>query len=389
MHPLDYYYDELVDIIYKIPLSADGWQPFVRRVNTLLNSSSIHVLAIDLEKDVFSFSNCSGLLSDDLLTIAELQYLRYPIGEDPRLVEFFSSDERPDWYQCHHKITEEEVNNSALYQNILLPIDMRYTSMHDIYSDEKLCVLIGINTSKERGYLSDDELKFLDRLLVHLNRVVLLQRKLYEFSANSIVGYNLINKLSKPVLLLNLSGQVVHYNDAVKKVCKNNLIIKIENDKLVLPKPYDLKLAENLSYFETYFKKSRVLGNQKFEDSCIKITSTDGDTLYIFSTFLVSENEMKMFGIRPLVMLTLYDPSHTETLDLNFLCTTFHLTPAESKLALMLVDGFLLKEISQKNNVNVDTVRKQLQSIYKKTGTNRQSDLVKLLINMPKFLGES
>lgn len=131
------------------------------------------------------------------------------------------------------------------------------------------------------------------------------------------------------------------------------------------------------------------MGNQKFEDSCIKITSIDGETIYIFSTFLVSENEMKMFGIRPLVMLTLYDPSHTETLDLNFLCATFHLTPAESKLALMLVDGFLLKEISQKNNVNVDTVRKQLQSIYKKTGTNRQSDLVKLLINMPKFMGES
>lgn len=389
MHPLDYYYDELVDIIYKVPLSADGWQPFVKRVNTLLNASSIHVLAIDLKKDVFSFSNCSGSLSDDLLTVAELQYLRYPIGDDPRMVDFFSTDERLDWYQCHHKITEEVVGNTALYQNILLPIDMRYTSMHDIYRDEKICVMIGINTSRERGYLSEEELKFLDRLLMHLKRVVLLQRKLYEFSANSIVGYNLINKLSKPVLLLNLSGQVVHYNDAVKKVCENNSIIKIENDKLVLPKPYDLQLAENLNYFESFFKKNRVLGNQKIEDSCIKITSIDGETIYIFSTFLVSENEMKMFGIRPLVMLTLYDPSHTETLDLNFLCATFHLTPAESKLALMLVDGFLLKEISQKNNVNVDTVRKQLQSIYKKTGTNRQSDLVKLLINMPKFMGES
>ena len=120
MHPLDYYYDELVDIIYKVPLSADGWQPFVKRVNTLLNASSIHVLAIDLEKDVFSFSNCSGSLSDDLLTVAELQYLRYPIGDDPRMVDFFSTDERLGEFKHEVRQFEKSYDNQQAEQISLM-----------------------------------------------------------------------------------------------------------------------------------------------------------------------------------------------------------------------------------------------------------------------------
>ena len=75
MTHLNAYYDELVDLIYQIPLNADGWQPFVKRLNTILGSSSVHILAIDLEKQAFSFSNCSGILSEPYRVCRRLFYL--------------------------------------------------------------------------------------------------------------------------------------------------------------------------------------------------------------------------------------------------------------------------------------------------------------------------
>ena len=42
-------------------------------------------------------------------------------------------------------------------------------------------------------------------------------------------------------------------------------------------------------------------------------------------------------------------------------------------------------EIAKRDQVHIDTVRKQIQSIYRKTETNRQADLVKLLLNMPRY----
>lgn len=384
MNNLDQYYDELVDLIYKIPLDADGWQPFLKRLNSILDSSSVHVLAIDLEKDAFSFSNCSGKLSDEQLTVSELKYLHYPVKEDIRMANFFHPS-RKGWYQCHHEITEDMVSESMLYQKILLPIDMRYTSMQDFLLDEKLCVLIGINTSRKRGVIQQEYLEFMDRLFIHLKRVILLQRKLYEFSTNAIVGFELINKLTQPILLLNLSGQVVHANHAIKKIENYSDLITVQNNRLVLPEPYQSELEQNLSDFEFFFKKQRVLGKGDFQDGCIIIKSKDGEIMYIFSTLLVSENEMKMFGIRPMVMLTFYHPQFTPNIDLNLMNTAFDLTQAELHIASLLLEGYLPKEIAQKNHVNIDTVRKQLQSIFKKTNTNRQSELIKLLLNMPKY----
>ncbi|MFW1800899.1 helix-turn-helix transcriptional regulator [Acinetobacter nematophilus] len=384
MNNLDQYYDELVDLIYKIPLDADGWQPFLKRLNSILDSSSVHVLAIDLEKDAFSFSNCSGKLSDEQLTVSELKYLHYPVKEDIRMTHFFHPD-RKGWYQCHHEITEDMVSKSLLYQKILLPIDMRYTSMQDFLLDEKLCVLIGINTSRKRGIIQQEYLEFMDRLFIHLKRVILLQRKLYEFSTNAIVGFELINKLAQPILLLDLSGQIVHANHAFKKIENYSDLVAIRNNRLILPQPYQSELEQNLNDFETFFKKQRVLGKGDFQDGCIILKSKDGEIVYVFSTLLVSENEMKMFGIRPIVMLTFYHPQFTPNIDLNLLNTAFDLTRAELQVASLLLEGYLPKEIAQKNNVNTDTVRKQLQSIFKKTDTNRQSELIKLLLNMPKY----
>lgn len=120
------------------------------------------------------------------------------------------------------------VENSALYQDILLPIDMRFTAIKEFLLDDKLCVLMGINTSKKRGILTETELSFLDRLFVHLKRVVLLQRNLYEYSSKSLIGFELIDKLSQPIILLNLSGVVIHTNHAAKNILEKNKILKIE-----------------------------------------------------------------------------------------------------------------------------------------------------------------
>lgn len=48
------------------------------------------------------------------------------------------------------------------------------------------------------------------------------QRHLYEFSLDNIVGYNLIDKLAQPIMLLNLSGQVVYNNPVMQRFLAEN-----------------------------------------------------------------------------------------------------------------------------------------------------------------------
>lgn len=383
MNNYDIYYDELVELIYKIPLGEESWNSFAGKLNQVLDASLVQIAALDIKYQVMSYCVGKGVMPDDLLAMAQIKHLHYPVEADPRWPEILNP-QRKGWYQSHTHIDDLYIKSSDLYQTILLPIGLYFLAVHDLLWDKDLCVVFGIHTSKERKPLKKIELDFLDRLIVHLKRVVAIQRHIYEFSSKAIMGYTLIDKLSQPILLLNLAGQVSHSNLAAKQLLSKNKILKVDDCRLILPEPYQSQLIDNLQHIEYLFKSKQLLSEQVFEDGCIKILDKNRDILYIFSTLLVSEQEMKAFGIRPSVLLTFYHPDSSPTVDTNLLQAAFNLSPAEAKVALLLLDGNLPKEIANRNNVHLDTIRKQLQSIYKKTSTSRQAELVKLLLNLPR-----
>ena len=57
----------------------------------------------------------------------------------------------------------------------------------------------------------------------------------------------------------------------------------------------------------------------------------------------------------------------------------FDLTPAESRLARAIAGGATVQDYARGAAISVETVRTQLKAIMVKTGTHRQSDLVRLL----------
>jgi len=77
------------------------------------------------------------------------------------------------------------------------------------------------------------------------------------------------------------------------------------------------------------------------------------------------------------------DPEHAPALDAGMLRDWFGLTPAEARLAVVLAQGHSLAEALDRLGVGVNTARTQLKIIFGKTGTNRQAQLVRLLLSAP------
>jgi DNA-binding CsgD family transcriptional regulator len=59
----------------------------------------------------------------------------------------------------------------------------------------------------------------------------------------------------------------------------------------------------------------------------------------------------------------------------------FGLTKAEARLALRLADGSSLASAAQAFNVKLTTIRSQLQQVFAKTGTCRQTELVAMILS--------
>ena len=87
---------------------------------------------------------------------------------------------------------------------------------------------------------------------------------------------------------------------------------------------------------------------------------------------------------RPLhrtAILVLRDPNHQPMIPATTLASLFGLTPAEATLASALGRGASLEEAAAAIGVSRHTVRSQLQGIFLKTGTNRQGELVRILLS--------
>jgi DNA-binding CsgD family transcriptional regulator len=85
--------------------------------------------------------------------------------------------------------------------------------------------------------------------------------------------------------------------------------------------------------------------------------------------------------IGPLANLIVADPDRRMEAPADLLRPFFDLTPAESVVLEQLVHGLTLQEIADASGTSRNTVRNQLHIVFEKTGTNRQSELIKLVLS--------
>lgn len=71
----------------------------------------------------------------------------------------------------------------------------------------------------------------------------------------------------------------------------------------------------------------------------------------------------------------------------DVLSALFDLTPSEARVARMLASGGSPQQIADESQLSVQTVRNQLKAVLTKTGTHRQSELVRLLLSAGPIAG--
>ena len=82
-------------------------------------------------------------------------------------------------------------------------------------------------------------------------------------------------------------------------------------------------------------------------------------------------------------LITLCDPGKHKNRSIDMLVDLFDLTPAEAALADCLADDRTLEDAAEILGRSIGTTRVQLQSVFGKTDTNRQSSLVRLIMSIP------
>ncbi len=385
-------YDEIVHLLYDAVAEPSAWPRCFATLGAAIGADAIHMLAIDKQHGSLSYSDGFNLSPE-----SELAYLQKYGRIDPRAALMLARG-AGEWTHCHEAFDDAYVARDPFYQEFLIPIGKRYLSGCKLVDDTRVSVIFAALRNLGTQPFGPDEIRFLDRLLPHLTRAVRMQRQHYTFSTKALVGHLLVDKLRQPAMLLTTDNGVVLANAAANTLLGSTGLIRIEAGKLQLPAACQARFQQECARLEGLARGEHGTADELSSYRAMTIMpagATDArgagraahraadEPLYAFFTLLAPPKVGGAFGLRPLVLLLFYHPASAAPVDADLLGTTFNLTPVETRVSRLLAEGLSSKESAMRLGIQYDTVRKHLQSIYRKTATRRQPELMKLMLHLP------
>jgi DNA-binding CsgD family transcriptional regulator len=209
--------------------------------------------------------------------------------------------------------------------------------------------------------------------------VAAFTRRLIEIAAlsrlqvESFMSPNALNTLRQPAVLLDLDGFVAGANNASSAIFDNDVRIK---DKRIFIR--DLEARTKLRVFVEEFREDALRVTFPLEPIIIPRQ----DKLPILMRIWPIDEAARWPSPQVRALLTLNALGPKPGPPAAILAKTFGLTPAEAKLACIIAGGVGPEIASLELKISRETARNQLKSVFAKTGTHRQSELVALLLQV-------
>lgn len=180
------------------------------------------------------------------------------------------------------------------------------------------------------------------------------------------------------VILVDSNGYVININEIAKSLIDECGVLTISEGYLRANRLSDANAILNI------VRKKAEQQGPYIDIDCYDTLSLSRDDDPLPLTIIVRPGPPYAPASAPMrrtATIIMRDPSRRLKMATLHLERLFNLSRAEARLAGLLVEGLSLEESAVRLNVSRHTVRSQIKSIFIKTGTNRQSDLVRILIN--------
>jgi DNA-binding CsgD family transcriptional regulator len=267
-------------------------------------------------------------------------------------------------------LTPEEIERAGLYAESLIPNGLRWFAAIGFWAGPALWGLSIQRTSQE-GPFEREEKPLLARLSQRLTEAATLSQAVGRVALSNAV--NALNLVTQPALALDRFGLVLAINAAADALFDDQLRV-VNRRLLVCDQRAKAALAALIDRLRTVPDTAAlpvapiVVRRPPKRPIIIRVLPIDGAAR---SPFL---------GARVLLVFSdLGRPLNTTT---DVLAETFGLSPAEARLASRMAGGISLEEAAGELAITRETARNQLKSIFAKTGTHRQGELVALLAKL-------
>jgi DNA-binding CsgD family transcriptional regulator len=346
-------YEQAVDVIYETLTRPRAWQAVCAVIAGLIGARAVWMT-----------------VSDKQLVKLHTEGFRYPENND-----------YCDPLENHlPKIIDNPIESFAQLESDQKGVDFGRTSASGYVSSRRIldtgetliALLCEFASEGEAIAQSQSEPNWLDCLMPHLSRAAQLQDPRFFSTPERSARVRFLDEWRQAAMLVALNGKVLRFNDTTTQMLGRTALIRVVDGLLELQGAQQHRILDDCRAAAEQTPAYRMI--RLTEERHAQLTGQSG--LYVF---------YHPIALNPghAALLTFYHPDSPPIVDPGLLTSAFDLTPAQCRVACHIAQGHTPKEIAGMIGVQHDTVRKQLQAIYQKTATNRQVDLIRLLLNLP------
>jgi DNA-binding CsgD family transcriptional regulator len=224
------------------------------------------------------------------------------------------------------------------------------------------------------GDFSTSETRLFTALIPHLQRAVQLQLRLAGVDGPPTGMVEMLNRLLQGVLLVDAGARAIFANRAAERMLRADGGVVLGRDGLRAETPCETRLLRRI--IADCAQPRDELGGA---GGRLRLSRENRAPL----TVLVIPHRAGLAWIdvvRPRAILFITDPEHAAVVRRESLRQDFGLTPAEAGFTREMLKADGLQAAADRLGISLTTARTHLAHVFDKTGTRRQAELVRVIL---------
>jgi len=278
----------------------------------------------------------------------------------------------------HWAMSDADFERSEFYSDFFRCHDVHYSLGLKVPLRDLPPAYLSCQRSKSKGPFVEREGLVYQTLQPHLQRALMLYSQLTQVESSVLGLETALDSLEHAVFGLNRRGKVILSNKQAESIVRAGDAIHLSNGMLssVLPEQ-SRRLQASLADAVAagigigISAGTSLLIDRKSRENPLRVTVTP-----IHSSLPGSSAQLA-------ALVFVSDPTSRPQSRAVTLRALYALTPAEARVADLLLQGREMQEVANGLGLTLETARFHTKRVLSKTGTRRQTELMRLMLSLP------
>lgn len=359
---------ELIGRLYDAAMSPAQWPSAIAAMARAFDATSADFHGWNPRSRDFEFAftyNLDHLLPD---------YAAHYVYINPRIDYWEAHSDRSLIYDYLH-IDERGMDRHEFYHWMERESDARYGLGMRVENSDSSQVVCGMQFSRRHGHVEQPLVERFQVLAPHLIRAVRLTRRLEGGDLKTQALDEAVQAMNCGVILVDAEARILLANEAAEEVLAARDGLTANGGRaLRTSRPKESRqLREAIA--AVMRPQAMAAGGSR---QTVLVPRPSGAPPYeVLVAPAQRTTPLQPAGAGALLLVS--DPEPRGSLSADLLQAHFRLTPAETRLCNVLLEGGDLNVLAQRLGITRSTARTRLNRVLSKTGTHRQAELMALL----------